>query len=149
IPGPAFTEHGGISQGTANGVYTFLEDYLDVRWLMVGEIGRDIPKRTTFTIEDIDRTFAPMFIFRRIPYLGRGEEAFTWINQMKLGYSFRVNHQHAWQDIVPPELFKTHPDWFAMDSEGKRRAPKDGRFKLETTNPELIKFVADKAVEAL
>src|SRR5699024_1588744 len=36
-----WTKNNGVSDCTANGVYTFLEDYLDVRWLMPGEIGRD------------------------------------------------------------------------------------------------------------
>src|SRR5690606_7047812 len=42
LPGNQLTKNGGFSHGTANGVYTFLEDYLDVRWLLPGEVGRDV-----------------------------------------------------------------------------------------------------------
>src|SRR5690606_3649989 len=31
-PDGQWTEGGGTSSGTANGIYTFLEDYLDARW---------------------------------------------------------------------------------------------------------------------
>ncbi|MEO6908574.1 MAG: hypothetical protein ABI210_11855, partial [Abditibacteriaceae bacterium] len=49
-PGPAYTDKGGFSSGTANGVYSFLEDQLDVRWLFPGDLGRDVPSKSTFTI---------------------------------------------------------------------------------------------------
>lgn len=52
IPGPQYTSDGGWSNGTANGVYTFLEDYLGVRWLMPGELGLDVPVKSTFTVPD-------------------------------------------------------------------------------------------------
>src|SRR5690606_11024692 len=61
IPGPQLTKDGGFSNGTANGVYTFLEDYLGVRLLMPGEFGRDVPHKSTFEVPDIDRVEAPAF----------------------------------------------------------------------------------------
>lgn len=147
IPGPALTANFGFSHGTANGVYSFLEDYLGMRWLMPGEIGRDVPKKETFTIEKLDLTYAPMFIYRFFPFIWN-EPFYVWRDQMKLGYSFRLNLNHYWDDAVPAALYKEHPEWFAMDSSGKRVEPKGTTYKLETTNPELVKFYAEKAVEA-
>jgi len=147
IPGPSLTANAGFSHGTANGVYSFLEDYLGMRWLMPGDIGRDVPKKDDFTIEDIDLNYAPMFVYRLFPYIWN-EPFYAWRDQMKLGYSFRLNHNHYWNYTVPATLYKEHPDWFAVDSSGKRPEPKGHTYKLETTNPELVKFVADKAVEA-
>jgi len=151
IPGPQYTKDGGWSNGTANGVYTFLEDYLNVRWLMPGDLGRDVPLKSTFTIPDVDRTDAPEFVYRMLGYLEKYPQDIPavsrWHDHQKLGFSFRLNQNHNWKETVPADLFKTHPDWFAM-VDGKRVPPGD-RPKLETTNPELVQYYAEKAIAAL
>lgn len=150
IPGPAFTKDGGFSNGTANGVYTFLEEYLDVRWLMPGDIGRDVPQKSTFAVDNnIDRTGSSEFTYRMISHVGSDTEDFAWRNHMKLGYSFRLNHEHAWSEIVPAALYEKHPEWFAMGANGERLDPRKNSGKIETTNPELVKYVAQKAIKAL
>jgi hypothetical protein len=142
------TENGGTSSGTANGVYTFLEDYLDVRWLMPGELGRDVPRREALVLPEIDRTEKPFFINRREPYIQNKLPAVeAWQDRQKLGYSFRISHGHNFAQTVPADLYKEHPDWFPMIG-GKRPFP-TGRYKLETTNPELVRFFAERAIEAL
>jgi hypothetical protein len=142
------TKNGGASNGTANGVYTFLEDYLGVRWLMPGKLGLDIPAKSTFTVDNIDQTETPFFINRREPYIQNNLPAVQqWQNQQKLGYSFRIEHSHNWTQTVTPDLYKDHSDWFPM-IDGKR-VPPSGRYKLETTNPGLVNFFAQKAVETL
>jgi len=142
------TANGGTSNGTANGVYTFLEDYLGVRWLMPGALGLDIPTKSTFTVDSINRTESPVFINRREPYIQSDLPAVQqWQDQQKLGYSFRIEHKHNWIQTVTPDLYQDHPDWFAM-IDGKR-VPPSGYYKLETTNPELVKFFAEKAIEGL
>lgn len=150
----AWTKDGGVSNGTANGVYTFLEEYLDVRWLMPGDIGRDVPKKSTFTIPHIDRNETPKFMYREMIFIDRAlfgehrEKAQAWGNRQKLGSSIELNHGHNWIETVSPDLYKEHPDWFAMKN-GKRVAPTGIHYKLETTNPEVVRFFADKAIEAL
>lgn len=142
------TKNGGTSNGTANGVYTFLEDYLGVRWLMPGALGLDVPVKSTFTVDDIDKTDTPFFINRREPYIQNNLPAVEkWQNQQKLGYSFRIEHSHNWTRTVKPDLYKDHPDWFPM-IDGKR-VPPSGRYKLETTNPGLVNYFAQAAVDSL
>jgi len=153
IPDPQLTKNGGFSNGTANGVYTFLENYLGVRWLFPGDLGRDVPVKSTFTLPDIDHTEAPSFIWRDFPYLQNTRAVSAWRDQQKLGFSYRLNFNHNWIETVPPEMYKDHPDWFAMIN-GKRVAPPTSgphtrHYKLETTNPELIKFFAEKAIAFL
>jgi hypothetical protein len=145
---PQFTENGGASNGTANGVYTFLEDYLNVRWLLPGDLGRDVPLKSTFVIPDINRTGTPGLLNRRMPYIQKTTAVDEWQDHLKLGFSFRINHQHNWVSTIPAELYKMHPDWFAMIN-GKRVPPVGDRYKLESTNPELVKYFAEKAVTAL
>jgi hypothetical protein len=149
VAGPQFTKNGGFSNGTANGVYTFLEDYLDVRWLMPGDLGRDVPPRPdkTFTIDDLDRTESPLFIFRSLPYSQRTRAVAQWWDFQKLGFSFRNSAGHHWTQTVAASLYDQHPDWFAMIN-GKRPRP-TGRYKLETTNPQLIRYYAEKAIAEL
>jgi hypothetical protein len=144
----ALTKNGGTSNGTANGVYSFLEDYLGVRWLMPGALGLDVPVKSTFIVDDINKTDTPFFINRREPYIQNTLPSVEkWQDQQKLGYSFRIEHSHNWTQTVKPELFKDHPDWFPM-IDGKRMPP-SGRYKLETTNPGLVNYFAQAAVDSL
>jgi len=153
-PDNKWTAEGGTSNGTANGVYTFLEDYLDVRWLMPGELGRAVPSKSTFEVLAINRTENPQFISRRLPYLvasrtmnNESASVNRWEDRQKLGFSIYIGHKHNWVQTVPPELYANHPDFFALLN-GTRK-PSDHRYKLETTNPALIQYFADKAVETL
>jgi hypothetical protein len=167
-PDGDWTQRGGISNGTANGVYTFLEDYLNVRWLMPGDIGRDVPVKSTFMVGKIDQTQTPKFKYRQETQIWNYAENSQWINitqwtnLMKLGGSVAVNMNHNWwqtingdpfnESHISPKvkaLYEAHPDWFAMDASGTRPFPKDSTSKLETTNPDLVKWYAERAIEAL
>lgn len=148
------TKDGGVSNGTANGVYTFLEEYLGARWLMPGELGKVVAQHDTLALEDMDHTEAPLFVSRKLPYLDaswtmRNTSAAVneWEQRQRLGYSINLWHSHNWQQTVPESLWDEHPEWFAM-IDGER--PKPGfRYKLETTNPELVNFFAARAIEEL
>jgi hypothetical protein len=103
--GPQYTKEAGFSNGTANGVYTFLEDYLGVRWLMPGTLGHDVPKKQTFLIPDIDRTDVPTFIFRDLNLISLlpGKpmpEINNWRSYQKLGTSISLNYNHNWWKTV-------------------------------------------------
>jgi len=145
-PGSAYTEKGGFSNGTANGVYSFLEDQMDVRWLFPGDLGRDVPSKSVFTIPDLNRTVTPAFNFRILSIIRGGDE---WRARQKLGYSANIHYIHNFVEVVPADLWYTHPDWFPMIN-GKRPKPEQSPYyKLETTNPELVKYFAEKAIAAL
>ena len=144
----AHTSHGGTSNGTRNGVSTFLEDYVGVRWLMPGEVGEDVPHQPDLVIPDLDRYEAPVFENRRIPYIQNDNPLVQqWLQRQKQGFSLQLNHYHNFQQIIPAKKFDEHPDWFP-EIEGKRPTP-TGRYKLETTNPELVQAVANRVSEAL
>ncbi len=144
----ATTPQGGTSNGTLNGVYSFIEDALDVRWLLPGELGEDVPRRNTVTIPAVDRTEGPGFLNRRVPGMQNTAPAVErWSSRHKLGYSMRLEHSHHWQEVVPASLHEQHPDWFA-EIGGKRVRPVGDRYKVETTNPELIQHFARTAMDA-
>lgn len=160
-----WTEQGGESHGTANGVYTFLENYLGVRWLMPGEIGWDVPFHERVVLPEIDHTEKPFFLMREISHLRDftygvyTRNVVDWKAHLKLGSSDNVRRpdsnrqdhwQHNWMWITDNrEYFEKHPEWFAMNSSGERWFPDNHYAKLETTNPELIRYFADHALKTL
>jgi hypothetical protein len=56
--------------GTLFGVYEFLEDVLEVRWLWPGELGTFVPKTDTIEIWRVHETKSPALAFRSF-YWGR------------------------------------------------------------------------------
>lgn len=141
------TSQGGKSTGTLNGVYSFLESALGIRWLMPGELGEFVPQRDVFNVPDIDHTEAPGFPSRRLEYVQNSSPLVKqWLMRNKQGSSLVFNHGHNWVETIEPNAFKAHPEWFAMLG-GIRAAPV-GRYKLETTNPALIRAFADRAIRA-
>jgi hypothetical protein len=178
-PDGKWTPDGGTSNGTASGVYVFLENKLGVRWLMPGDLGRDVPSRTAFMVDEMDRTDVPPFNYRRVSHTyqyssaGQLESVIQWLHHQRIGASgggglisfagsMQLSYDHSWWRTVNGErsssntstpqvraLYKAHPEWFAMDASGKRPFPKNHYAKLETTNQELVKWFAQKAVEAI
>ncbi len=139
------TPSGGTSDGTANGVYAFIERFLGVRWLMPGVHGDFVPRSTKTTIPETDWSSAPGFLSRRLPYIQEKQaDTKVWMARQKLGKSLYLNHGHNWRRSIPATHFATHPDWFAM--RGDVRVPPTGRYKLCTTNPELIREFANVAI---
>jgi hypothetical protein len=147
-PDSQHTSTGGVSNGTANGIYTFLEDYLNVRWLIPGDLGRDVPPKSTFVVKKINRTEVPRFSARRMPFMQNRENAvMEWEARQKLGASVNVIQRPSWKQNVPPSMFATHQEWFPVIN-GKRTVDMHN-YKLETTNPELVKLFAENAIESL
>lgn len=130
---------GGVNKGTSNGVYTFIEDYLGVKWLMPGEIGEEYDEVKTISIPVLERMEYSPFDYRVTR--GGGE----WERYMKLGKVTPMEHGHSWIQTVPASLYEKHPEWFAMRN--GRRVPPVEQYKLETTNPELVQYFADRVME--
>jgi len=142
------TPFGGASHGTRNGVYTFLEEFVGVRWLMPGEVGEDVPRLKELRIPELDRVDAPGFDNRRIPYIQNDNPLVQqWLQRQKQGYSLQLNHYHNFKHLVPEEEYARHPEWFAQ-IDGERPRPGE-RYKIETTNPALIRYVAQRVREDL
>jgi len=148
-PSGGYTKEGGTGTGSANGVYTFLENYLNVRWLMPGNLGRDVPHVTSFVVPKINYREVPAWNWRQLPYIQEDLDSVKlWEEQQKLRYySMNMDYQHSWSKVVPTSMYKDHPDWFAL-TDGSRR-PKGSDYKLETTNPELVHYFAEQAIAKL
>jgi len=139
------TPGGGTSTGTRNGVYTFLEKFVGIRWLMPGEHGDYVPRSPDLTIPDTDLSDAPFFLNRRLPTIqNRRPEVKLWSQRQRLGLSLYLWHGHSWYRWVPAGYFEEHPDFFAMNV--GVRTPPVAHHKLCITNPELIRLFADRMI---
>lgn len=145
----------GFSRGTLFGAYTFIERYLGVRWYAPGEMGEYVPSNKTIKVpSDLLIVENPSFRWRSVPHLDSGkaerkEIVGQWELRNKLNrkaYGVSLQHSHIWSSIFKPELFETHPEYFAMLN-GKRVKPLSDRYKICTTNPAVIKMHADAAIK--
>ncbi len=168
------TAESGFSYGTLYGVYDFLESELGVRWLMPGEVGEVVPRHENFVLGSVDRTGAPAFENRDLPYMGvkDSEEVRRWHLRQRSGsethterygvrgefkpgagtvdlnpgFSMSKRHDHSWHRLVPPSFYEKHPEWFA-EHNGVRTRPEGTYYKLCTSNPEVVDYFAERAIK--
>ncbi len=155
---------GGRPRGTLYGVYTFLEDYLGVRFLTpdhnhVPPVGDSRP------VAAVDRTYDPPIVFRwsywhatnehpdfaarmRCNAVANGRPELGDISRHQL-----INHSlHHW--INTKEFGKTHPEYFAL-VEGQRRADVNGGDSHYygtqpcMTHPDVIRIITERVLAKL
>ena len=143
----ARTPQGGTSQGTANGVYAFIERFLGVRWLMPGERGDYVPARKTIVLPGTDISDAPFFLNRRVPYIQQEKrpEVQRWAARQCLGFSLFLTHGHNWQWATIQD-FRAHPDWFS-EKDGARMPPAGEYSKFCAASDSLAREFADRAIK--
>jgi len=125
--------------GTANAVYTFLEDYLGVRWLWPGE--EDIDRQATIAFAPFEYRYHPQIRQRaglfRLSALGDGRgvsHEWTRFQRLQLD-SLPVQAGHAFGDWWD-KYHKEHPDYFALQPDGTRSGfPGPGKAKICQANP--------------
>jgi hypothetical protein len=61
-------------------------------------------------------------------------------------YNLSLIHSHAWHQVVPIDLFESHPEWFA-EINGRRVKPSGDRYKLCSSNPDLVEHYAQWLIE--
>ena len=126
--GNYFIIAGADSRGTLYGAYTFLEEYLGVRWFTPKlEV---VPESEDIVIDaDIDRTVEPSFSVRRNDCGGTNDahRARTKMNvsfwQPATAYGGALTYV-VWDaslpSLVPDSLFAEHPKYFALLEDGTR-----------------------------
>jgi len=141
--------------GTANAVYTFLQDYLDVRWLWPGETGVDILKRQTIAFAPFAFRYHPQIRQRatlfRLSALGDGRgisHDWTRFQRLQLDSLF-VAGGHAFTDWWD-KYHKEHPDYFALQPDGTRSGfPTPHKVKICQANPKVWEQWLDNVAETL
>jgi len=146
--------------GTLYAAYDFLETYCGVRWYMVTDVGRVVPKLKTLALSPDRRRFKPWTSLRQIGWgtwgtpgdLGKvdlyGKRRYKrWAPRRELNLHrlrmrgacepFGVNHSvHDYSK----RFGKEHPDWFVDDNPGPG-------MQLRYDKPEVIKQVAADAMD--
>ncbi|MFC1453883.1 DUF4838 domain-containing protein [Verrucomicrobiota bacterium] len=132
-----------LEYGTANAVYSFLQDYLNVRWLWPGKLGEDIIEQKTIAFAPFQYRYHPPIIGRstviRLSALGEWERSGDWTRHQRLQLdSLNLPGGHAftkWWDT----FHKTHPEYFALQPDGARdlgwNSPRTA--KLCQSNPDI------------
>ena len=140
--GDTWTEH-----GTANAVYTFLQDVLGVRWLWPGPLGEDVARRETIALAPFTRRFHPTFLSRDVfIHAERWGVAGDWIRLQRLALDSRQGPAggHAFTDWWE-RFHESHPEYFALQPDGTRSGwPKPHYAKLCQSNPAVwAQWLAD------
>lgn len=134
--------------GTANAVYTFIQDYLDVRWLFPGELGEDIITQETISFEPFEYRYHPQFRLRsglfRLSALGDGRgHSHHWVRRQRLQLD-SAGAGASLLDLIGGHGFgdwwerfgEEHPEYFALQPNGERNGfPGDRGAKLCQSNP--------------
>lgn len=131
----------GVQQeyGTVNAVYTFLQDYLDVRWLWPGELGEDIVERATIGFEPFTFRYHPQFRGREFVFmvytLHTNMGGHEWARHQRLQLdSLFVQPGHPFSDWWD-RFHETHPEYLALQADGTRGYPGGRTSKICKSNP--------------
>jgi len=122
-------DYGQQEYGTANAVYTFLQDRLGVRWLWQGETGEDIIRKERIAFEPFEYRYHPRVQMRRHVMWWwarpeqRGKLSADWGRLQRLtldSSNLRGDPDgHAFGDWWE-RFHKTHPEYFALQPDGSR-----------------------------
>ncbi len=150
--GEHFVISGSTSRGTLYGVYTFLEEYLGVRWF-TPEL-EVVPENEDIVIDaSLDRTVEPSFAVRRNSQAGADD---TYRARTKINVSFYYDAPEyggamTWvmwdvtlDRLVPDALFSEHPEYFAMNPDGTRTTD-----HVCLSNPDVLTVAVDNARQAI
>lgn len=143
---------GEDSRGTLYGVYTFLEEYLGVRWFTPTlEV---VPESENIVIDaGINRVVEPSFVLRRNACPGTNKKHYarnrinvTYWDEMKDygGAMTYVLWDVTFTDLVPDALFAEHPEYFAMNPDGTRTTD-----HVCVSNPDVLEVAVKNAREAI
>ncbi len=113
---------GPTDYGTEFGVCEFLERYLGVRWLLPGEHGTDVPKRSALHVSPNEVRGEPAFYSRFMSGLQTKDQQ-TWARRLRM--HGRIAFHHNLYKLFPPsEYAASHPEFFPVLS-GRRYLPVD------------------------
>ena len=137
---------GGRPRGTLYGVYTFLEDYLGVRFL-THDHTHVPPVGDSRVVGAVDRFYHPPFEYRNATYgenLAYPKMATRLRNNASTedpkfgGHTSVENINHSFNGLVMPNIYGAdHPEYYSL-IDGKRKV--DWQSQLCLTNPEVLKI---------
>jgi hypothetical protein len=117
-----------MEYGTINAVYTFIQDYLNVRWFWPGDLGEDIIKNPTISLAPFTYRYHPqirarasVFQYSSLAPAGGYGHSKDWTLHQRLQLdSFPFDGGHGFGDWYG-RFGKTHPEYFALQPDGTRK----------------------------
>jgi hypothetical protein len=146
------------ARGTLYGVYTFLEDYVGVRFLTVDHT--HVPAIGTWrVVGPLDRFYHPPLRFRwsyygetnRNPAFAARIRVNTVTTDAKLGGKTGLNLiNHSFYHYLSSQKYgKEHPEYFALVDGERKLEMGGGGPELCLTNPDVLRIVTDTILDAL
>ena len=141
---------GGQPRGTLNGVYTFLEQQLGVRWFAPD--CETVPHHKRLVVGSLDQKCVPAFENRDSDWTELAHDpdfaARLRLNgqhvglQEKHGGMFAICYPfvHSFDDLVPQSLYNDHPEYFPL-IDGSR---KNGYVQRCLTNPDVLRISIER-----
>jgi hypothetical protein len=140
---------GATDDGTANGVYGFLQDHLGCRWLAAD--CSVVPQQDAIVLEPLDEREVPPLLFREVYQAEAMDPEYARRNRLNGNASIiednrMVSERHRGWDmwchsffaVVPPDKYlQEHPEYFSL-VDGRRQAK-----QLCLTNPEVLEVVTE------
>lgn len=150
--GTYFLIAGGNERGTLYGVYTFLEEYLGVRWFTPKL--EKVPESEDVVIDaNINRVIKPSFAIRRND-CGGTNAAHRARTKMNVSFHYEVPEYGGaltyvlWDvtldRLVPDSLFAEHPEYFAMNTDGTRTTD-----HVCLSHPDVLPIAVENARKAI
>lgn len=145
---------GGVERGLLYGVYTFLEEYCGCGFYT--DDCEVVPENASLAVPAIDDTQTPYFEFRDELWVCGNSSDYRMKRKFNTGgdeqpmvggtYSYTPGFNwHTHFGLVSPDLyFDEHPEYFSMNSSGKREAK-----QLCLSNPDVVQIAIAKAREVL
>lgn len=142
--------------GTANAVYTFIQDKLGVRWFWPGATGEDVVHQSRVALAPFEYHYHPqiraragMFIRLSLGDTKEGEPQ-LWSRYQRVQLdSLELLGGHAFSDWWD-KYHEQHPDYFALQPDGNRSGhPNPHNAKLCDSNPAVWQQWLTEVEEAL
>lgn len=143
---------GGDSRGTLYGVYTLLEEYFGVRWF-TPEL-EVVPESKDLIIDaSLNRTVQPSFSVRRNDTVGTND-AYRARTKMNVSFHYDMPEYGGaltyvlWDvtldRLVPDSLFAEHPEYFALQPDGRRSTD-----HVCLSHPEVLEIAVENGRKAI
>ena len=124
----------------------FLESYAGVRFLMPGEVGKEVMKRKAVTVPDgtLSKEHPSMFYGSGSGLINRGM-MFLVANGIWGRGPFFTYGGHSYPTACPAaKYYKDHPEYFALLNGSRYLNPKPGYQALCISNPEVEQLMVDE-----
>lgn len=138
---------GATPEATGFAVAWFLQRYGGVRWYSPGEEGEVVPRRTEWSLPEMDEVHEPAYVSREISGLST-PEAVEWARRN--GLRGRLEYSHALEKVFPTEVLAAKPDWCPLlkGQRYKLLSAEDNRWQPNLALQEVSEYAAHTAAVA-